>query len=156
MNCLRCGTQLKKSTTMMDGEYAGERYRVPAEAMVCPDCGYATLHARQIDAFSTKVADAYRKRHGLLTSSEIRRIRSRLRMSQEEFAAYLGVGVASVKRWELGKVQEKSMDDLVRIKCSLASARQNLARLMVLKRGKRPVRAGSQGGLGRRRSRLAN
>ena len=156
MNCVRCGSQLEKRMTMMDGEYAGERYRVPAEAMVCPDCGYAALHARQIDAFSTKVADAYRKHHGLLTSSEIRRIRSRLRMSQEEFAAYLGVGVASVKRWELGKVQEKSMDDLVRIKCSLASARQNLARLMVLKRGKRPVRAGSQGGLGRRTSRLAN
>jgi len=30
--------------------------------------------------------------------------------------------VASVKRWELGKVQEKSMDDLIRIKCSLPSA----------------------------------
>jgi hypothetical protein len=77
-------------------------------------------------------------------------------MSQEEFAAYLSVGVASVKRWELGKVQEKSMDDLVRIKCSLASARQNVARLMVLKRGQRPVRAGSRVGLGRRRSRLAS
>jgi len=156
VNCLRCGSQLEKSTTMMDGEYAGERYRVPAEAMVCPNCGYATLHARQIDAFSTKVADAYRKHHGLLTSAEIRKIRSRLGMSQEEFAAHLSVGVASVKRWELGKVQEKSMDDLVRIKCSLASARQNVARLMVLKRGQRPVRAGSRGGLGRRRSRLAS
>jgi putative zinc finger/helix-turn-helix YgiT family protein len=141
--------------TMTSGEYAGERFRVPAEGMVCPNCGYATLHAGQIDALSTKLADAYRKRHGLLTSSEIRKIRSELGMSQQEFAAYLNVGVASVKRWELGKVQERSMDDLVRIKCSLPSARRNVARLMVLKGGRRPDRAGGRSGLGRKGARLA-
>jgi putative zinc finger/helix-turn-helix YgiT family protein len=146
---------LEKKVTTMEGEYAGEPYRVPAEAMVCPKCGYATLHASQIDAFSTAVADAYRKRHGLLTSSEIRKIRGGLGMSQEEFAAYLNVGVASVKRWELGKVQEKSMDDLVRIKCSLPSARRNVARLMLLKRGRSPVRSGDRGRLGRKGARLA-
>lgn len=151
MNCLRCGSELEKKVTTMDGEYAGERYRVPAEAMVCPHCRYATLHATQIDAFSTKVADAYRKRHGLLTSLEIRKIRTNLGMSQEEFAAYLSVGVASVKRWELGKVQEKSMDDLVRIKCSLPSARRNVARLMVLKSRHTPDHRGTA----RKRARLA-
>jgi hypothetical protein len=77
-------------------------------------------------------------------------------MSQEEFAAYLSVGVASVKRWELGKVQEKSTDDLIRIKCSLPSARRNVARLMLLKRARRPGPAGRRGGLGRRRTRLAS
>ena len=155
MNCLRCGSELENKVTTMEGEYAGEQYRVPAEAMVCPECGYATLHAGQTDAFSTAVADAYRKRHGLLTSSEIRKIRGDLGMSQEEFAAYLSVGVASVKRWELGKVQEKSMDDLVRIKCSLPSARRNVARLMVLKRGRRPDRAGGRSSLGGKGARLA-
>lgn len=156
MNCLRCGSELEKKATRMNGEYAGEPYRVSAEAMVCPRCGYATLHAGQIDAFGARLSDAYRKRHGLLTSSEIRKTRSELGMSQEEFAEYLSVGVASIKRWELGKAQEKSMDDLIRIKCSLPSARQNVARLMVLKRRQRPDRAGRRGGLGRRRTRLAS
>jgi putative zinc finger/helix-turn-helix YgiT family protein len=155
VNCLRCESELEKKVTMMDGEYAGERYRVPAETMVCPKCGHAALHASQIDAFSTAVADAYRKRHGLLTSSEIRKIRGDLGMSQEEFAAYLSVGLASVKRWELGKVQEKSMDDLVRIKCSLPTARRNVARLMLLKRGRKPKRAIQRNELGRKGARLA-
>jgi putative zinc finger/helix-turn-helix YgiT family protein len=146
---------LEKKVTTMEGDYAGAPYRVPAEAMVCRKCGYATLHASQIDAFSTAVADAYRKCHGLLTSSEIRKIRGDLGMSQEEFAAYLSVGLASVKRWELGKVQEKSMDDLVRIKCSLPSARRNVERLMVLKRCRRPDRAGARSSLGRKGARLA-
>jgi len=156
VNCLRCGSELEKKVTRMNGKYAGEPYRVSAQAMVCPHCGYAALHASQMDAFSTRLADAYRKRHGLLTSSEIRKTRSELGMSQEEFAEYLSVGVASVKRWELGKVQEKSMDDLIRIKCSLPSARRNVARLMVLKRGRRPGPAGRRGGLGRRGTRLAS
>ena len=155
MNCLRCGSELEMKVTTMEGEYAGEPYRVPAEAMVCPRCGYATLHASQMDAFNTKIADAYRKRHRLLTSSEIRRIRIDLGMSQEEFATYLSVGVASVKRWELGKVQEKSMDDLVRIKCSLPSARRNVARLMALKRGHRTDGGGRPDTLGRKSGRLA-
>jgi hypothetical protein len=37
-------------------------------------------------------------------------------MSQQEFANFLGVGVASVKRWELGKIQDKLHDDLIRQK----------------------------------------
>ena len=154
MNCLRCGSELEKKVTTMEGDYAGEPYRVPAEAMVCRKCGYRTLHASQIDAFSTAVADAYRKRHGLLTSSEIRETRDELGMSQQGFASYLSVGVASVKRWELGKVQERSMDDLIRIKCSLPSARRNVARLMVLKRGRKPKRAMPQNRLGRKRAQL--
>ena len=91
----------------------------------------------------------------LLTSSEIRRIRIDLGMSQEEFATYLSVGVASVKRWELGKAQEKSMDDLVRIKCSLPSARRNVARLMALKRSHRTDGGGRPDTLGRKSGRLA-
>jgi len=154
VNCLRCGSELGKKVTTMECDYAGEPYRVPAEAMVCRKCGYRTLHASQIDAFSTAVADAYRKRHGLLTSSEIRETRDELGMSQQGFASYLSVGVASVKRWEVGKVQERSMDDLIRIKCSLPSARRNVARLMVLKRGRKPKRAMPQNRLGRKRAQL--
>ncbi len=96
MNCLRCGSESEKKVTRMNGEYAGESYRVSTEAMVCPHCGYAALHASQIDAFSTRLADAYRKRHRLQTSAEIRKTRNELGMSQEEFAEYLSVGVASL------------------------------------------------------------
>jgi uncharacterized phage-associated protein len=48
-------------------------------------------------------------------------------MTQEAFAKYLNVGVASVKRWELGKAQDKSSDELIRLKSNLARAEQNVA-----------------------------
>jgi transcriptional regulator with XRE-family HTH domain len=52
------------------------------------------------------LSDSYRYVHGLLTSEEIRSRRQHLNMSQQEFAGHLGVGIASVKRWEMGKIQD--------------------------------------------------
>jgi putative zinc finger/helix-turn-helix YgiT family protein len=104
-------------------------------AMVCPKCGYTTLHASQIDEYTTKLADLYRKKKSLLTAKEIQKIRTSLGMSQDEFAKYLNVGVASVKRWELGKAQDRSSDELIRIKCSLPRAEQNVADVLLRQGG---------------------
>jgi transcriptional regulator with XRE-family HTH domain len=59
-----------------------------------------------------KIADAYRRDHDLYTSEEIKAIRGKI--TQQQFADALGVGVASVKRWELGLVQDKGNDRLIR------------------------------------------
>ena len=72
------------------------------------------------------LADKYRSAHGLLTSEELKERRERLSMSQAKFAEYLGVGIASVKRWEMGKVQESAMDALIRLKTEPEAARLNL------------------------------
>lgn len=72
-----------------------------------------------------KLADAYRRAHRLLTSEEIRSRRSSLRMTQKAFAIYLGVGEASIKRWELGAIQDESMDRYIRLKTDPDEARLN-------------------------------
>ena len=74
-------------------------------------------------------ADAYREKHGLLTSRELKEIRSRLGMSQQSFARFLKVGVASVKRWEAGLVQDEAMDELIKVKSDLPTARANVRQL---------------------------
>ncbi|PIR15264.1 MAG: hypothetical protein COV48_15340, partial [Elusimicrobia bacterium CG11_big_fil_rev_8_21_14_0_20_64_6] len=48
-----------------------------------------------------------------------------MKKSQEEFSHYLGVGIASVKRWELGKVQDPAYDELIRLKTNYAYAQKN-------------------------------
>jgi putative zinc finger/helix-turn-helix YgiT family protein len=115
MNCYKCGGEMRKKVAKVSGEYAGQSFAVSTEAMVCASCGYTTLHANQLDAYRASIADAYRKNQKLLTSKEIREIRSKLGMSQEDFAQHLGV------------VQDKSSDELIRIKGSLRRAEQNLA-----------------------------
>ncbi len=62
--------------------------------------------------YMRKVADAYRRDRKLCTSDEIRSIRGKL--TQQRFADALHVGVASVKRWELGLVQDRGNDRLIR------------------------------------------
>jgi hypothetical protein len=41
-------------------------------------------------------------------------------MTQRQFAEFLRVGEASVKRWETWLVQDASSDELIRVKCIMA------------------------------------
>lgn len=82
--------------------------------LACTECGYQTVEGADMPEYMRLLADKYRAAYGLLTSDEIRAHRERLKMSQQKFADYLGVGVASVKRWEMGKIQESAMDKLIR------------------------------------------
>jgi DNA-binding transcriptional regulator YiaG len=38
-----------------------------------------------------------------MRSEEIKQLRKSMRMSQQAFATELGIGIATVSRWELGK-----------------------------------------------------
>jgi putative zinc finger/helix-turn-helix YgiT family protein len=95
----------------------------------CPDCGFQTIDSEQSSEFTKLVSDAYRRANGLLTSAEIVAARTRLGMSQQQFAEHLGTGPASVKRWEVGKVQERSMDELIRLKTDPGAMRRQLKEL---------------------------
>src|ERR1017187_702469 len=77
---------------------------------------WQNLGRGQTDELRKRTAAAYREKHGLLTSALIKFIRNKRGQNQAEFAAFLGVGAASVKRWESGLVQEKGYDQLIRMK----------------------------------------
>jgi putative zinc finger/helix-turn-helix YgiT family protein len=119
MKCVRCDNDrfVEKQDAVVEQEFRGELLKVHAPAMACAKCGWVTVGLRQLDTLRRCTADAYREKHGLLTSAQIKGCRRLLKMSQREFAAFLGVGEASVKRWETWLVQEKSSDGLIRMKC---------------------------------------
>jgi transcriptional regulator with XRE-family HTH domain len=56
--------------------------------------------------------------------------RRNLGMSQQQFAKYLGVGSSSVKRWELGWIQDKAMNDLILLRTDPRAAEANLAEVL--------------------------
>ena len=53
-----------------------------------------------------------------MTPTEIKRIRKKLKMSQEEFARTIGVSFVTINRWELGLAKPSQLAEavLVRIK----------------------------------------
>src|ERR1022692_259899 len=130
MTCFECDHgELTPATVHLTGERHGESFEVTVSGLRCHECGFETVDSEQSAEFTKAVSDAYRVAHGLLTGRKIRIRRSRLGMSQQQFADYLGTGVASVKRWESGQIQDRAMDQLIRLKTDADSARENLRKL---------------------------
>lgn len=116
IQCPECGDgYLKKQLADLTGSRKGESFTVQMDALVCPKCQFKTVSRERAAQFSLRIANAYRKTHGLLTSLEIRDRRARLKMTQKQFTDFLGVGDVSVKRWELGEIQSPAMDRLIRL-----------------------------------------
>jgi len=130
MTCFQCGKDtLLIGRISVKGERCGETFLVRTNGYKCTSCGFQTIDSRQSEQFTRLVSDAYRAAHGFVTGAEIKARRKRLGMSQQQFADYLGIGSASVKRWEVGQIQEKAMDELIRLKTDPEAARQNLRAL---------------------------
>jgi len=130
MKCIECGKgRLKLRTADVASTFRGENISVRAHVEVCNNCGFQLVRPEDLGELTRLLADEYRRRHGLLTSAQIRERRQKLRMSQEAFAGYLGVGVASVKRWELGLVQDKAMNELMLLKTDAGKAEDHVRTL---------------------------
>jgi len=101
--------ELKKKKVFkgLDIEYSGNFF-------VCPGCSLEAGDAGSAGEVQRAIADAYREKAGLLTGREIRELRDFKGMTQEQLSRALNVGVASIKRWESGMVQSRSMDGLLR------------------------------------------
>lgn len=67
-----------------------------------------------IRANSLALKDAYRRKVGLLTSSEIKGIRDKYGISQKDFSEILDCGRATITRYENHQVQDRAHDDILR------------------------------------------
>src|SRR5438105_12389096 len=91
-------------------EHDGRTYRVEIPALTVPQCG--NCQALSIDdEADQQISAAFRRAAGLLAPEEIRQSREKLGLTQKQFANLLGVGEATVSRWETGaQIQQRAMD----------------------------------------------
>lgn len=123
MKCLNCNRdKFEEKNCRFTPEIKGEEVEVIVPAMVCAHCHNPLMDDEQMSELRKRAADAYRKKHALLTSEEIVNFRNSFGMSQAAFANYLKVGEASIKRWETYFVQDVSQDEHIRLKCDEAYA----------------------------------
>jgi putative zinc finger/helix-turn-helix YgiT family protein len=85
------------------------------EHYVCQVCGIEAGPTEQAAATQRAIADAYRRAVDLMTGEEIRKSRKKLAWSQNDLANRMNVGIASIKRWEGGLIQSRSMDQALRL-----------------------------------------
>jgi putative zinc finger/helix-turn-helix YgiT family protein len=114
IKCRQCEqAELEPAIVRLNGKVRGEEYSIEMLGLRCRSCTYQTVDGPDMPEYGRLLADKYRVAHGLLTSEEIHKRREGLGMSQQAFADFLGVGVASVKRWEMGKIQDARNNALI-------------------------------------------
>ena len=86
------------------------------ECYVCDLCGADPVFTDQIRRNQVKIADAKRRADRMLTSEDIRSLRGRLNLTQQEAAALFGGGANSFSKYERGDViQSDPMDRLLKL-----------------------------------------
>lgn len=96
-------------------DFRGVSIKCPVEQYICRVCGTKAGTAEQTDTIQKTIANVYRRAVNLLTGEEIVEKRKRLSLTQVGLAKRMNVGIASIKRWEGGTIQSKSMDHALRI-----------------------------------------
>ncbi|MGE3262640.1 MAG: type II TA system antitoxin MqsA family protein [Bacteriovoracia bacterium] len=133
MKCLNCNSEkFEEKRIRVPLEFRGETIEAIVPAFVCVKCEEPLMNDEQMSALRQEVADTYRRQNELLTAKEITDFRKRLDLSQREFAAYLEVGEASIKRWETHFIQDKSQDEHIRIKCDKEYAQMHVFDLGIM------------------------
>lgn len=109
-----------------DLEHDGRKYRVTLNDLPvvrCDNCGTIMLD----DAADRRLSEALRSEAGLLHPTAIRAKRDALGLTQKALASYLGIGEATLSRWETGaQIQQRAMDKFLRVFFELAEARRYL------------------------------
>jgi len=94
--------------------FKGEEVEFTATYEHCSHTDEYLENEDMIKANNLSLKDAYRKKLGLLTSSEIRNIREKYGISQKDFSEILDWGKATITRYENHQVQDRAHDDILR------------------------------------------
>ena len=122
--CGKCGQKSMRLETMFYAttiEHDGRSYHVQIPALAVPRCGKCQAISIDDEA-DQQISAAFRREARLLSPEEIRRGREKLGQTQKQFANLLGIGEATVSRWETGaQIQQRAMDRFLRV-CLASSA----------------------------------
>jgi putative zinc finger/helix-turn-helix YgiT family protein len=129
----RCGKCRQRTMTLAAVDYAtqfthdGRQYSFTIPGLVVPRCG--NCGEISLDPVATEqITAAFRKQAGLLAPEQIREQRQALRLTQQELADLLGIGVHTLCRWETGgQIQQRAFDRILRAFFKVPELRQALA-----------------------------
>jgi putative zinc finger/helix-turn-helix YgiT family protein len=93
----------------------GERIPVVMEFYHCEECGEDFEKPRQ-DYDPVEVAfRIYREQRGMLQPEQIMQFRKRIGLTQKELSSLLGIGIATLNRYENGALQSEAHDSMMRL-----------------------------------------
>ncbi|SHF05332.1 putative zinc finger/helix-turn-helix protein, YgiT family [Desulfacinum infernum DSM 9756] len=114
MRCPHDGREMDLRKVRRTATIRGRTVTYLPNRYVCPKCGIEAESPELAATNQKRLSEAYKKAEGLLTAVQIVEARRRRGWTQEDLARVARVGVASVKRWELGSIQSKANDEALR------------------------------------------
>lgn len=121
--------------TKTEFSYKGRKKMIARDVLACDVCGESFFQPKDERNLDKLLLNERRKIDGLLTSEEIKKIRSKFRLTQIAFAKRLGLSDKVFARYESGQSnQSLAVDDLLRVLDAYPAAIEKI-----------PVRAGRRG-----------
>jgi HTH-type transcriptional regulator / antitoxin MqsA len=103
-HCLACGGgPLERATKKMSFKYLGAVFTYDQPGAWCQECGEAFLEKSDKEATDLLLADFQARIEGRLTTTDIRRIRKKLGLTQKQAGEMIGGGANAFSRYETGK-----------------------------------------------------
>ena len=121
--CPNCGSEDTLSLIREVEEFnvRGEIIPVEVEYYRCKACGEEVMELRTEDDPLVEAYREYRRRTGMMQPNEIREFRQIWDLTQKEFSELLGIGVASLSRYENGSLQELAHDQILKFGMDIAN-----------------------------------
>ncbi|MCX5993872.1 MAG: DUF4065 domain-containing protein [Chloroflexi bacterium] len=117
ISCPTCDEtkMLKMIKSTKEISVRNDKITVEVEYYQCIACGEEFLVPQPENDPFVKAYRKYRQKHMLLQPEEIKAFRRKYKLTQGELADLLGLGGATLSRYETGKIQDESHDTLLRL-----------------------------------------
>ena len=105
----------------------GVKIEAKTEWPVCPNCGNRIANGAVLERNDRRLYEEYRRIAGIPSGDEIRATRSALSLSQRQLAELLGIGIASIQRYEQGALPTEAHAAMMKHLCDPVFLRERLS-----------------------------
>ena len=115
-NCPICNGNIEYTTKPIVYNYRNHNLTINQSGHYCSQCNESFLSPKDIKATKKEIIDMQRSIDHLLTTNEIKKIRKKINLTQEDAAALFGGGIRAFHKYETAEAtQSKPLDILLRL-----------------------------------------
>ncbi len=115
-NCPICNGQVEYTTKPVNYNYKNHNTTISQSGHYCTQCKESFLSPKDLKATKKEITDFQRKIDNLLTTDELKKIRKKFNLTQEDAAMIFGGGIRAFHKYETAEAtQSKSLDILLRL-----------------------------------------
>ena len=131
-NCPICNGKVEYKTKPTTYTYKEHSIKVEQSGEYCLECKEAFLSPEDLKSTKLKIANFKREIDHFLTTDELKRIRKKLHLNQQEAASIFGGGIRAFHKYETAEVtQSKPLDILLRLIDSNTISFEDIKRVAV-------------------------